>query len=125
LTKAQDRKKNDDEPVEAARCAGLRYVDDKGSGIRRRRTGRGFQYLRPRGRRVRDGETLSRTRSLAIPPAWTQVLYPAYRDRSLLEAFKQRAEHELRRSISRLSSEEKAELTLLEERPRHELIHAK
>ncbi|HWQ34679.1 MAG TPA: DNA topoisomerase IB [Blastocatellia bacterium] len=58
---------------EAARAAGLRYVSDAGPGIRRRRTGKGFSYLGADGKPVRDSETLSRIRSLAIPPAWTQV----------------------------------------------------
>jgi DNA topoisomerase-1 len=37
------------------------------------RRGRGFAYVDPRGRPVRDGATLARVRALAIPPAWTDV----------------------------------------------------
>jgi DNA topoisomerase-1 len=39
----------------------------------RRRSGRGFTYLDPDGRRVRSRDELARFRSLAIPPAWTDV----------------------------------------------------
>jgi DNA topoisomerase I len=52
---------------------GLRYVTDGMLGIRRRRAGRGFVYLDPEGRRVKDPETVDRIRALAIPPAWTDV----------------------------------------------------
>jgi DNA topoisomerase IB len=51
----------------------LRRVDCSGPGISRRRHGRGFTYADPRGRRLRDGETLARIRALSIPPAWTDV----------------------------------------------------
>ena len=57
----------------AAHSAGLKYVHDRMPGIYRRRAGTGFQYLTNRGRRVRDGETLARIRSLVIPPAWRDV----------------------------------------------------
>lgn len=57
----------------AARSAGLRYVSDTGPGIRRRRAGTGFRYLDSNGRPVGDRATLFRIRSLAIPPAWTEV----------------------------------------------------
>jgi DNA topoisomerase IB len=42
-------------------------------GIRRRRCGRGFRYLRPDAEPVRDRETLGRIRALVIPPAWEDV----------------------------------------------------
>jgi DNA topoisomerase-1 len=61
------------EPVESARAAGLRHVTDADPGIRRRRAGEGFRYLRPDGRAVADAATLARIRRLAIPPAWTEV----------------------------------------------------
>src|SRR5690606_458412 len=60
-------------PGAAAREAGLRHVSDADPGIRRRRAGKGFTYLGPDGRTIRDRETLSRIRALAIPPAWTDV----------------------------------------------------
>ena len=57
----------------AARSAGLRYVDDRRPGITRVRQGKGVSYRDPDGRRIRDGETLTRIRSLAVPPAWRDV----------------------------------------------------
>jgi DNA topoisomerase I len=51
----------------------LRHSTDRDPGIRRRRAGRGFTYLDAAGRRVGDAPTLERIRSLAIPPAWTDV----------------------------------------------------
>src|SRR4029079_19718087 len=66
-----------DDPVataaEAAAEAGLRYVTDDKPGITRRRRGRGFSYRDAEGRPLRDAETLQRIRSLAIPPACTEV----------------------------------------------------
>jgi DNA topoisomerase-1 len=62
-----------EESVAAAREVGLRYVSDAAPGIRRRRCGRGFAYVGPDGRPVRAPETLARIRTLAIPPAWTEV----------------------------------------------------
>jgi DNA topoisomerase-1 len=61
------------EPAESAREAGLRYVSDARPGILRRRRGKGFEYLGPDGETVHDPETLARIRSLAVPPAWTDV----------------------------------------------------
>ncbi|WP_242913446.1 DNA topoisomerase IB [Brevundimonas pishanensis] len=52
---------------------GLRWCSDEVEGIRRKRAGRGFVYLRPDGARVTDEKVLARIRALAIPPAWTQV----------------------------------------------------
>ncbi|GMV30414.1 MAG: DNA topoisomerase [Rhodanobacteraceae bacterium] len=51
----------------------LRYVSDAGPGIRRRRYGKAFVYLHPRGQRVRDPGVLARIRKLAIPPAYRDV----------------------------------------------------
>jgi DNA topoisomerase-1 len=39
----------------------------------RRRSGRGFTYLDPNGRTIRDPETLDRILAIVIPPAWTDV----------------------------------------------------
>lgn len=73
MKQAHDQNTFNIEPVEVARRAGLRYVSDASPGIRRRRTSSGFRYSQPGGQRVRDGETLARIRSLAVPPAWTDV----------------------------------------------------
>ncbi|MEZ0074801.1 DNA topoisomerase IB [Planotetraspora sp. GP83] len=51
----------------------LRPSDPNEPGIRRRRRGRGFSYTWASGRPVRNASTLRRIRSLAIPPAWTDV----------------------------------------------------
>jgi DNA topoisomerase-1 len=61
------------ESREAAAAAGLRYVTDKGPGLRRIRVGKGFRYVTPEGATVRDARELERIRSLVIPPAWTNV----------------------------------------------------
>jgi DNA topoisomerase-1 len=58
--------------VSANAPAGLTYVSDDMPGISRRRSGKGFAYRDGRGV-VRDKRTLERIRSLAIPPAWTDV----------------------------------------------------
>ncbi|TGD99272.1 DNA topoisomerase IB [Methylobacterium nonmethylotrophicum] len=58
---------------DAAREAGLRYVSDEEPGYRRKRNGRGFAYVDAKGERVRDEAALARIRSLAIPPAYTDV----------------------------------------------------
>jgi DNA topoisomerase I len=61
------------DPVESAKLAGLTYVNGGRAGITRRRAGKFFTYMDSSGRRVRDTDTLRRIRSLAIPPAWTEV----------------------------------------------------
>jgi DNA topoisomerase-1 len=61
------------EPQEAAKSAGLHYVDDSDPGYTRRRHGRWFEYLRPSGSPLKDPRELQRIRALAIPPAWTYV----------------------------------------------------
>jgi DNA topoisomerase-1 len=61
------------DPRASARAAGLRYSSDDGPGWTRRRAGRGFSYRDTEGATIRDPETLTRLRALAIPPAWTDV----------------------------------------------------
>ena len=61
------------DPRDAAETAGLSYVSDEAPGIRRRKSGKGFTYTRPDGAKVADKATLARIRSLAIPPAYTDV----------------------------------------------------
>jgi len=61
------------DPRDAAETAGLLYVSDEEPGIRRRKAGKGFSYKGPDGRKVTDKATLERIRSLAIPPAYTDV----------------------------------------------------
>lgn len=61
------------DPVVSARVVGLRHVSDQQPGIRRERSGTGFRYRDAEGRIVSDKETQARIKSLAIPPAWTDV----------------------------------------------------
>src|SRR5215213_10556741 len=61
------------DPRDAAESAGLRYVSDEQPGIRRRKAGKGFTYLKPGGSKVDDEATLKRIKTLAIPPAYTDV----------------------------------------------------
>jgi DNA topoisomerase-1 len=61
------------DPAAAAKAADLRYVSDLEPGIRRLRSGKGFRYVGPNGKKVRDPETLRRIRSLVLPPAWRDV----------------------------------------------------
>lgn len=61
------------DPRDAAETAGLLYVSDEQPGIRRKKAGKGFTYMGPDGRKVSDEATLKRIRSLAIPPAYTDV----------------------------------------------------
>lgn len=61
------------DPAQSAKVAGLRYVSDDQPGIRRRKAGKSFSYTGPDGRKISDPETLRRIRSLAIPPAWSNV----------------------------------------------------
>jgi DNA topoisomerase-1 len=61
------------DPEESAREAGLRYVSDEKPGITRKGAGKGFTYTGPDGKKITDKETLARIKSLAVPPAWTDV----------------------------------------------------
>jgi DNA topoisomerase IB len=53
--------------------ARLSRSDLSESGIRRRRRGRGFQYIGPGGKLVTDPQTLARIKALVLPPAWDDV----------------------------------------------------
>jgi DNA topoisomerase I len=59
--------------MEEFSMARLKKVDCSGPGIRRRRRGKGFEYLDDDGRRVTEPSVLERIRELAIPPAWEEV----------------------------------------------------
>jgi DNA topoisomerase-1 len=56
----------------------IRRVNCLDPGLTRRRFGRGFGYVDTAGRVVRDEVVLARVRSLAIPPAWTDVWICTY-----------------------------------------------
>src|SRR5579872_2871376 len=61
------------DPLTSAKAAHLRYVTGEGPGISRKRRGKGFHYVGPDSKPVRDKATLDRIRSLVIPPAWQNV----------------------------------------------------
>jgi DNA topoisomerase-1 len=61
------------DPPQAARAAGLRYVNDGKPGLSRLPADGGFRYIDADGASVTDEATLARIKSLAIPPAWTDV----------------------------------------------------
>jgi len=52
---------------------GLRYSRDGEKGYTRRHSGNGFEYFDAKGEKLTAGDTLERIKSLAIPPAWTDV----------------------------------------------------
>ena len=56
-----------------APLGGLRYSRDGEKGYMRQQGAKGFEYLDAKGDRVTDEGTLERIKSLAIPPAWTDV----------------------------------------------------
>jgi DNA topoisomerase I len=58
---------------ESAGLVGLQYVSDDRLGIRRKKKGRGFTYVKPDGTSVSDKRVLQRIRSIVIPPAWGDV----------------------------------------------------
>ena len=51
----------------------IREIDCNGPGIARVGAGRGFFYRDTDGTRIDDPDVLERIRTLAIPPAWTDV----------------------------------------------------
>ena len=51
----------------------LKRVDCSTTGLRRRRRGKGFEYLDEDGNRITDPEVLTRISELVIPPAWEDV----------------------------------------------------
>jgi DNA topoisomerase I len=61
------------DPRDAAESAGLRYISDARPGIRRKKAGTGFTYVRADGSRLLEADVLTRIKALAIPPAWTDV----------------------------------------------------
>jgi DNA topoisomerase-1 len=51
----------------------LRRANPAGPGLRRRRRGKGWQYLDDDGSPIRDAEVCDRLNGLVIPPAWKDV----------------------------------------------------
>ncbi len=60
------------DPAVSAKIAGLRYVTDLKPGIRRKRSGESWRYEMPDGSAA-TADDVQRIKSLAIPPAWTDV----------------------------------------------------
>ncbi|HET6389780.1 DNA topoisomerase IB [Hyphomicrobium sp.] len=69
----QESKSGDEDRITSVEEAGLTYVNDGDPGIARKKRGSGFSYTLPSGGTVKDARTERRIRSLAIPPAWTDV----------------------------------------------------
>ncbi|HLY42452.1 MAG TPA: hypothetical protein VKR52_14655 [Terracidiphilus sp.] len=61
------------DPVESSKLAGLRYVTDAKPGITRKHWRKIFRYYDAKGELIRDETVLARIKSLAVPPAWTDV----------------------------------------------------
>lgn len=72
-SRAVDSPPSSPDVIAAAKSAGLRYVNDTDSGIRRVTAGKAVHYIDGDGRRIGDPVTLGRIRRLAVPPAWTDV----------------------------------------------------
>ncbi len=65
--------------MQTAKAAKLRYMTDTMPGISRQQTGGQFTYVDPQGNPINDDDTLSRIRSMALPPAWQKVwISPAH-----------------------------------------------
>lgn len=60
-------------PTMSRKRSSLSYVSDTEPGYTRQRRGRRFVYLDRRGRAIQNERVLARIRSLAIPPAYTDV----------------------------------------------------
>ncbi|BAT57610.1 eukaryotic DNA topoisomerase I, catalytic core [Variibacter gotjawalensis] len=58
-----------------ARSLKLKHVAAETLSIRRRRLGERFSYQTAKGITIKDRETLARLKSLAVPPAYEDVLY--------------------------------------------------
>jgi DNA topoisomerase-1 len=61
------------EGPEAAKAAGLRYTTDAIPGIRRVKRGKSFSFIASDGKPISDKGEIARIKSLAIPPAYTDV----------------------------------------------------
>jgi DNA topoisomerase-1 len=61
--------------IKLARRLGLHYVSTDQLSIRRRRNGEGYTFIGADGRSIREGSIRARLKSLAVPPAYQDVLY--------------------------------------------------
>jgi DNA topoisomerase I len=62
-----------EENIAVAEAAGLEYVSDEMPCIRRRRCGKGWQFIAPDGSTITNPDERQRIMALAIPPAWQDV----------------------------------------------------
>ena len=62
-----------DDALQTAEAAGLRYVNEDMPCVRRRRRGKGWQYIGPDGTTITDAKERERINAIAVPPAWTDV----------------------------------------------------
>ncbi len=63
----------DTQQIAPTASSGLVYCDDHHNGLERRVAASGFRYVDVDGKPLKDEAALARIRSLAIPPAWTEV----------------------------------------------------
>ncbi len=61
------------DPVESAKEAGLRYFSDNKLTISRVKHGDGFRYISKDEEPISDVDTITRIKSLVLPPAWVEV----------------------------------------------------
>lgn len=61
------------DPVETAKAARLVYMSDTMPGISRQKAKDQFSYVDAHGKAIDNPETLTRIRSLMLPPAWENV----------------------------------------------------
>lgn len=59
----------------AAKSPALRFIDDSAPGITRRKSGRGWAYFDPDGKRITDRDEIDRLNAVALPPAYTDAWY--------------------------------------------------
>jgi DNA topoisomerase-1 len=71
----QPRAKRMSSAAALTRRLGLRLITTDRLSITRRRCGRGFAFYRPDGTLIRDRAVVRRLNSLAVPPAYENVLY--------------------------------------------------
>ena len=69
------RRKRGSSAATLARRLGLRRITTDQLAIRRRRCGRSFAFYHPDGTLIRDRALVRRLKSLAVPPAYEDVLY--------------------------------------------------
>ena len=59
----------------ASQSPALKFVDDSGPGITRKKLSRGWAYYDPAGERITDRGEIDRLNSIALPPAYSDAWY--------------------------------------------------